>query len=257
MEQRFTFNQVASLYDASRPDYPDALFGDIISAAALGKGDAILEVGCGTGKATIGLARHGFPLLATDPGPDMIRVARGNLEEFPNVSFMQTTFEAWPLQPAAFGLIVAAQSWHWVDPAVRFVKAAQALTPNGILALFGNVPVGLTPPLVDEFRDIYARRSLPFGVPPEAGYLPSGPFKRWFDESGRFAPTIHKSYAWRRAHDGASYTDWLRTRSDHRLIPAAQLEGVLQDVANAIAARGNRCELLYETHLYMGRFIAD
>jgi hypothetical protein len=80
---------------------------------------------------------------------------------------------------------------------------------------------------------------------------------RWFGESGRFAPTIHQSYAWRRAHDGASYTDWLRTRSDHRLIPAAQLEEVLQDAANAIAARGDRCDLLYETHLYMARLIAN
>jgi len=41
------------------------------------------------------------------------------------------------------------------------------------------------------------------------------------------------------------------------LIPAAQLEEVLQDAANAIAARGDRCDLLYETHLYMARRIAN
>jgi hypothetical protein len=44
MEQRLTFDQVADLYKASRPDYPQALCDDVVSAAALGPGDAIL--GC-------------------------------------------------------------------------------------------------------------------------------------------------------------------------------------------------------------------
>src|SRR5713226_844608 len=52
MEQRFTFNQVASVYRDARPDYPEALIDDVVSYAGLKPNDAILEVGCGTGQAT-------------------------------------------------------------------------------------------------------------------------------------------------------------------------------------------------------------
>ena len=31
MEQRFTFDQVANLYHAVRPDYPEALIEDVVS----------------------------------------------------------------------------------------------------------------------------------------------------------------------------------------------------------------------------------
>src|SRR6185437_598729 len=79
MEQRFAFDQVASVYRAVRPDYPDALVDDVVSYAALKPNDRILEVGCGTGQATKGFAKRGFPILATDPGAEMLRGAREGL----------------------------------------------------------------------------------------------------------------------------------------------------------------------------------
>lgn len=43
MEQRFTFDQIAGAYQASRPDYPEALVDDVVSYASLKPGDPILE----------------------------------------------------------------------------------------------------------------------------------------------------------------------------------------------------------------------
>src|SRR5215467_8119389 len=57
---RQTFNQAAASYQRARPDYPAALFDDLIEAAGLTPGDRLLEVGCATGKATVPLARRGF-----------------------------------------------------------------------------------------------------------------------------------------------------------------------------------------------------
>src|ERR1700674_1911618 len=123
MEQRSTFDKVADLYDRARPGYPDALVDDVVTAARLAPGDAILEVGCGTGQATTGFARRGFRILALDPGPELVRVARQHFAGFRDIEFMTTTFEAWPPQPAAFRLLVAAQSWHWIARDVAFAKA--------------------------------------------------------------------------------------------------------------------------------------
>ena len=120
MEERFAFDQIANVYKVARPDYPEALIEDVVSYADLKQGDPILEVGCGTGQATKSFAKRGFPIVAMDPGPEMLRVARDDLAGFSNVELLETTFEAWPANRGAFRLIVAAQSWHWVSPEMRF-----------------------------------------------------------------------------------------------------------------------------------------
>ena len=169
MEQRFTFDQVASVYRKARPDYPDALVDDVVSYAGLELNDRIFEVGCGTGQATKSFAERGFPILATDPGSEMLRGARENLAGLSNVEFLETTFEAWPTDRAAFRLIIAAQSWHWVSPEVRFSKAAEALSCDGSLAVFGHVPVGMPAPLLEQFKEIYLRQTGKWGPRPRPG----------------------------------------------------------------------------------------
>lgn len=253
MEQRFTFDQIASVYRAARPDYPEALIDDVLSFAGLKPNDRILEVGCGTGQATKGFAKRGFRILATDPGPEMLRGARETLASFGNVEFSETTFEAWPPSQEAFRLIIAAQSWHWVSPEVRFAKAAKVLSPDGSLAVFGHVPVGLPAPLLAKFKEIYLRQIGKWGPPPEAWYLPGGPFKGWFDESGVFGPVEHKSYPWIWQHTTSSYTDLLRTQSYHRMMESAKRDELLGEIAKAIDDHGGELDVNYETHLYIAR----
>ncbi|MBO0754714.1 MAG: class I SAM-dependent methyltransferase [Bradyrhizobiaceae bacterium] len=253
MEQRFTFDQIASVYRAARPDYPEALIDDVLSYADLKPNDKIFEVGCGTGQATKSFAKRGFRILATDPGSEMLRGARESLVSFSNVELVQTTFEAWPANGEVFQLIIAAQSWHWVCAEMRFVKAAEVLSPDGSLAVFGHVPVGLPASLLTEFKDIYLRQTGKWGPPPEAWYLPNGPFKGWFDESGVFGPVDHKSYPWKWQHTTSSYTDFLRTRSDHRAMESAKREEVLSEIAKAIDDHGGGLDVDYETHLYIAR----
>jgi SAM-dependent methyltransferase len=253
MEQRFTFDQIASVYRLARPDYPEALIDDVISYAGVQPNDKVLEVGCGTGQATKSFARRGLPILATDPGSDMLRGARESLAGFSNVEFLETTFEAWRPERETFRLIIAAQSWRWVSAEVRFAKAAEVLAPDGSLAVFGQVPVGLPVPLLAELKDIYLRQTGRWGPPPEAWYLPNGPFKGWFDESGLFGPVEHKSYPWTWPHTTSSHTDFLSTRSDHRMLAAAKREEVLGEVAKAVDNYGGRFDMDYETHLYIAR----
>jgi SAM-dependent methyltransferase len=253
MEQRFTFDQIASLYGAARPGYPEALIEDVVSYANLTPNDKILEVGCGTGQATKSFAKRGFSILAIDPGSEMLRGARESLASYPNVELLQTTFEALPTNQDGFRLIFAAQSWHWVSPDARFAKAAEALGPDGSLAVFGHVPVGLPAALLPQFKEIYLRQTGQWGPPPEAWYLPNGPFKGWFDESGAFGPVLHRGYPWQWLHTTSSYTDFLRTRSDHRMLEPQKRDEVLSEIAKAIDEHGGRLTLDYETHLYIAR----
>ena len=57
-ERRMIFGEVAESYHHARPDYPAELIADVVAWAG-GPGAAALEVGAGTGKATIPLSRSG------------------------------------------------------------------------------------------------------------------------------------------------------------------------------------------------------
>src|SRR6266542_609432 len=131
---RITFDEDAERYDRARPGYPAALFDDLMTLAGLGPGSRVLEIGCGTGQATIPLAERGCEIVAVEIGPHLAAVARRNLGRFLSAQVVTASFEDWPLPPAPFDAVVSATAFHWLDPAVRVVKAADALCPGGALA---------------------------------------------------------------------------------------------------------------------------
>ena len=254
MEQRFTFNQVAELYDQARAGYPQALYDDLIGIANLSAGDAVLEVGCGTGKATEEFARRGLNVVALETGPDMIAAARRRLAPLDRLSFVQTTLEAWPVEAGAFRLVAAAQSWHWVAPDVRFRKAFEALAPGGALAVFGTSPEPIPQPFRGALEKVYAIHAPELaGPPPEHAYLPSGPFSGDFDRSGLFGAVTHRSYPWSRSFSSRGYAEYLRTISRYQLIDEKRRDNLLAAIASAIEANGGGFEAPVETHLYFAR----
>src|SRR5215472_6180709 len=92
---RRTFDQVAPLYDRARPDYPEQLFDDLFALANLGPGARVLEIGCGTGKASLSLARRGCELHCVESGAKLAAIARFNLAQFPLVEVATALFETW------------------------------------------------------------------------------------------------------------------------------------------------------------------
>jgi SAM-dependent methyltransferase len=230
------------------------VFDDIAAAASLAPGGAMLEVGCGSGLATVGFARRGLAVTALDPGADLLALARQRLADLDNVAFVESTFEAASLSPRSFKLIASAQAWHWIDPDVGYAKAASLLVPSGMLAVFGNVPVGIAPPLDATLAEIYrAELGALVGPPPEIWYTPSGALPGLIARSGHFAPPTHKSYAWSRPQTAQSFTDFLRTRTDHRRLPAPVRDTLLNAIADAIDRVGGQIELRFETHLHLAR----
>ena len=58
-ELRRIFDEDARLYDRARPDYPAALFADLVELTGLAPGTRVIEIGPGTGQATRSLAATG------------------------------------------------------------------------------------------------------------------------------------------------------------------------------------------------------
>ena len=254
MQARDTFDKVAELYDALRPGYPGALFADLAATAGLTGRDRILEIGCGSGQATEGLADLAGPVLALDPGPELIRLARRRLADHPDVSFEVSSFEAFAPEPRAFRLAAAAQAWHWIDPDLAFPRAAQALAPGGWIAIFGHIPMPPPSPLLEDFQAVYTRIAPEFwGPTPESWYLPTGPVAGLIEASGLFGPVVHHGYAFTRTHTPGSFAELFGTISHYNLMAPDRRAALVAGLRDVIAAHGGRYAMAYETHLYMAQ----
>jgi SAM-dependent methyltransferase len=129
-----SFGTDAERYDRARPPYPDALMAAVVGAGADTPVRDVLDVGCGTGIAARQLQAAGCIVLGVEPDARMAAFARDR-----GLPVEVATFEAWDAAGRTFDAVVAAQSWHWVDPAVGAAKAAGVLRPGGRLAIFGHV----------------------------------------------------------------------------------------------------------------------
>jgi SAM-dependent methyltransferase len=129
------FNDVALEYDRNRPAYPDVLVDQACEVAGIGDGDRVLEVGCGTGQLTRSLFARGLRVTALEPGDQLIGIAEENLKAAGDVEFVHARLEDTQLSPESYEAVFSASAIHWVDPDLGWRKIADALAPDGTLAL--------------------------------------------------------------------------------------------------------------------------
>jgi SAM-dependent methyltransferase len=141
-----SFGAAAQEYDRYRPRYPPAL----IEALVVDDAPKVLDVGAGTGIASVQLMEAGAQVLAVEPDARMARVAAGK-----GVRVERGTFEDWQPADRSFDLVVFAQSFHWVQPQLALEKVANVLAPGGRLALVWN-RITPTSPTNDALNEIYS-----------------------------------------------------------------------------------------------------
>ncbi|MEZ4710629.1 MAG: class I SAM-dependent methyltransferase [Caldilineaceae bacterium] len=255
-EQRLVFDEAASLYDQYRANYPPQLAADLLTLANVAAGDRILEIGCGTGKATIHFAPYGFPLLALEPGAAMCAIARQKCADFPNVGFRNDLFEEWSLEAEAFKLIYAAMALHWVDPEIAFTKTAAALAPGGTLACIWNRPQESEDALRQEIRRAYDKVKhvkQPQKAHPQALYEGQGGTIERFNASRRFGTVFSAEYPHSAQYSADEYIKLMQTMSDHRIMPEAEREWLYGEIFDAIERFGGVIKVDYLVTLYFAR----
>jgi SAM-dependent methyltransferase len=239
---RTAFDEEAELYDRARPRYPAELVTDLARLAGLGARSRVLEVGCGTGQLTVPLAERGCEIVALDIGSNLAACARRNLARYPAARVVVAAFEDWPLPAPAFDTVVSATAFHWLDPAVRVNRAADALRPGGALATVATHHVaGGDEDFFAEAQSCYARwdPSTPPGELrlPKAADVP--PDSEELDRSGRFGPALFRRYEWERSYSATAYRELLLTYSGHRALPPEALRGLLDGITRLIDRRYN------------------
>ena len=235
--RRGSFDTVARLYEQHRPGYPEALFDDLVRRSGIPAGGRVLEIGPGTGQATLPLARRGFVILGLELGASMARRCRQNLGAFPKVDIRNVAFEDWELEPEAFDIVLAATAFHWVKQHTGYLKAARALKRTGRLALIWNFRAVSGTPMLERLAETYRRHAPHLAHPrqPEARIEIQ---RRKIVNSGQFGPVEILRYPFTRPYTADEYIGLLRTMSDHAILAPGLRRTIFREVRRLIADHG-------------------
>jgi SAM-dependent methyltransferase len=248
---------VASLYDEVRPGYPERLFDDLASLSGTGPGARALEIGCGTGQATLPLARRGYRLLCVELGANLAAIARTKLADYPNVRVLACSFEEWPPEEGAFDLVVSATAFYWVDHRVRYRKSALVLRASGSLALVWNRPdpEGSSEGFSKALEDAHRREAPELAPERQPSRLDREPDKAGeIERSGFFERPEERHYRFGVAHDAESYLRFLGTSSSYRSLDEETRRRLFADVGRLIDEEyGGRVIEGYRSELYVSR----
>jgi SAM-dependent methyltransferase len=222
-------------YDRSRPSYPQALVDRILAGSAANE---VLDVGIGTGISARPFQRAGCSVFGVEVDPRMAEFARRG-----GIDVEVSKFEDWDPAGRRFDVVIAGQTWHWVDPIAGARKAGEVLRPGGRLAVFWNV-FEPPPDLAAAFSAVY-RRVLP-GSPFSRGtsggvaaYAPQ--FTKAADgirETRSFEDPERWEFDWERSYSRDEWLDQVPTSGGHNLFPQEMLQGLLAGIGAAIDAVG-------------------
>ena len=243
---RATFEQVAELYDRARPSYPAEVFDDLAALAQLRPGSRIVEIGCGTGQATVPLAQRGYRIVCVELGEQLAALARRKLASFANVEVINANFDDWQPPRADFDALVAFTAFHWISPEVRYAKTASLLGEHGKLAVVTTQHV--LPRTGDDFflevqEDYEAivpeQPDTRAGAPP-APEAVDHVLGAEIERSGVFRTIGARRYVWDVTYGADEYIGLLNTYSGHRALDDATRERLLARIHGRIEARPGR-----------------
>jgi SAM-dependent methyltransferase len=236
MRRRESFDVVAEDYDVYRSPYPPEVVDAVVTSSRLQSGSSVLEIGCGTGQLSVPLAQLGVRLVAVELGPHLAAYAQRNLKLFPNAQVEVGPFEAWPLPRQKFDAVLSASAFHWLDPAIRFTKVAEALRPGGRVTILHVHHVrGGTTGFFAETQPFYIK----WGLSDDPFFQPTTPddapiMYPELDQAPEFRAVERHRYEIPRSYSTAAYIGWLRTDSLINSLNDPARRGFLEDIEHLI-----------------------
>ncbi|MCP5067881.1 MAG: class I SAM-dependent methyltransferase [bacterium] len=242
---------MAELYAEVRPGYPQALVERVLQLADLSEPGRILEVGCGPAKATLPFARRGHQMVCLEPGAALAALASEQLKAFPAVEVEVCRFEEYALPEERFDLLISAQAWHWVDPEIGDAKAAQALRPGGLIALFWNRPRLARSTLYDALDTVYRAEAphLVQAIPPGGRAAITERIDDRIARSAVFDRPLIETFPWQEVYETERYLKLMATQSDHLLLEDEMRQRLFAELARVIDQAGGCIPVDYDAVL--------
>jgi len=179
------------------------------------------------------------------------------------VEIEQSDFERWLPAGREFPLVFAAQSWHWIEPEVRYARARAALSSGGLLAPFWNRPRWDRSELRPELAAVYREhapeldRELPMHPANELTLDGLGDWGAEIDAVAGFERGEVRSYDWTQTYAAAEYAELIGSISETLLMDTRRRRELLAAIRAAIEAGGGSLRMSHATRLCLARAEPD
>lgn len=218
----------AALYQRYRPGYPAAVFATLASAIT-GPRALCVELGAGSGQATLDLVHQFDRVVAIEPDPDMA----GRIPTHPQIEVRVDLAEDVGFAPESVDAVVAATALHWM-PQLQVVRAARRwLRPRGVFFAFALGPLHL----IDQppgLRALIARHLHRTQAHAHARITSWHPYSEVLGEAGGFADVepfaCHADHSW----DPLSFAGFLMSLASGQAL--AQATGDADAALTSLAA---------------------
>lgn len=262
MDLRLTFNEDAQGYDRLRPTYTSELYEDVIHYSGLNSSKYAIEIGIGTGQATLPFLKTGCKITAIELGDKLAQFTREKFASFDNLEVINQDFESVELNDNSYDLIYSASAFHWIPKEIGLPKVYRLLKSGGVFAWFSIQP-GPSKEHIhihDEIQKVYSKHKEFFGDKP----VPDPEKIQQIVENKRldristlkeygFVDIFSKLYYGKRTFNAKDYVSLISTYSDHRAMPEDIRIPFLNEIAEAIERSGGEFTLSDTIILGMGR----
>lgn len=254
MDLRFKFNEDENNYDKYRPTYPEELFLDIINYSHISHDSRALEIGIGTGQATLPIIESGCKVTAIELGDKLAKYVKDKFSHYKNFNVINADFIESKIDKETFNLVYCATAFHWLPLEESYAKVKNVLKDGGAIALFWNHPY---PNRQDDISNIVNRKVYDKYRPSskERVEFSKNDCQKHIDELKRFGfkDIISKLYYRKRTLTSEEYISLLNTYSDHRALPVEIKNDFEIDMKNAIDEIGGKINIYDTIDLYLAR----
>jgi SAM-dependent methyltransferase len=247
------FDEDAAAYEAGRPGYPERVYELLVETCRLESGTRVLEVGPGTGQATVRLAELVASVVAVELGPSLAERLVARTEGLP-VQVVVGDFDTVEVPGGPFDLAVIATAFHWLGKGA-LAKLASLLMPDGWLAVwwthFGRPDVST--PLSLAIDEICERHQGP-PVPTSVQTLEVENVVRVLGEGGHFEVVSVEIIEWEMTHTAAELRRLFATHSPTLALAPDARTALLDELEAMVNGRfGGGVTRQYLTPVYLAR----
>lgn len=249
-----TFDNAAIDYDRSRIVYGKELYEDIFRYKPIHADSHVLEIGIGTGKATLPILETKCHLVAIEPGEHLASFSKKRFQTYPHFTLYNKTLQDYVCPADSFDFIYAATAFHWVPEEYGYKRVYELLKSGGAFARFAYHagPDKQRKALTSEIQALYKQYMHSESEPREYCEEDAKSLSEIAKKYG-FMDTKYKLYHFTKDFTADQYMELLRTYPDHMAVQQPDREKLFDAIHHAINKNGGVITVYYTMDLQLAR----